>query len=119
MVRDAGGGEIKEWYALAAYLQHFGSDGLPDQYAQPDGRKDVSRSWNRVVLVRSPGWPTFFALAALLLILAGAAFYCWAVYSRKSGPTGCIGCGKCVADGVCILTGKKVPAMTGKEREKP
>ena len=73
VVRDASGGEIKEWYALAAYLQHFGEDGLPDRYAQPDGRKDVSRSWNPVELVRSPGWPTLLALAALLLVLAGAA----------------------------------------------
>lgn len=45
------------------------------------------------------------------IILAGTAFYCWAAYSRKSGPTSCIGCGKCVADGVCILTGKKVPGF--------
>ena len=45
------------------------------------------------------------------VILGGVAFYCWAVYGRKSGPTGCIGCGKCVADGVCILTGKQVPGI--------
>ena len=25
------------------------------------------------------------------IILAGTAFYCWAAYSRKSGPTSCIG----------------------------
>ena len=42
-------------------------------------------------------------------LLAGVGLFCWAVYGRRSGPTGCIGCGKCVADGVCILTGKKVP----------
>ena len=30
------------------------------------------------------------------IILAGTAFYCWAAYSRKSGPTSCIGCGKCM-----------------------
>ena len=83
VVRDAGGGEIKEWYALAAYLQHFGADGLPDQYAQPDGRKDVSRSWNPVELVRSPGWPTFLALAALLLILAGAALLIRRIVRRR------------------------------------
>ena len=83
VVRDAGGGEIKEWYALAAYLQHFGSDGLPDQYAQPDGRKDVSRSWNPVELVRSPGWPTLLALAALLLILAGAALLIRRIVRRR------------------------------------
>ena len=82
VVRDASG-EIKEWYALAAYLQHFGADGLPDQYAQPDGRKDVSRSWNPVELVRSPGWPTFLALAALLLILAGAALLIRRIVRRR------------------------------------
>ena len=82
VVYDASG-EIKEWYALAAYLQHFGADGLPDQYAQPDGRKDVSRSWNPVELVRSPGWPTFLALAALLLILAGAALLIRRIVRRR------------------------------------
>ena len=45
------------------------------------------------------------------IILGGVGFYCWAVNGRKSGPTGCIGCGKCVADGVCILTGKRVPGL--------
>ena len=83
MVRDAGGGEIKEWYALAAYLQHFGADGLPDRYAQPDGRKDVSRSWNPLELARSPGWPTLLALAALLLILAGAALLIRRIVRRR------------------------------------
>ena len=52
-------------------------------------------------------------------ILAGVAAFCWVVYGQKGGPTGCIGCGKCVADGVCILTGKKVPGMAKKEAEKP
>ena len=73
VVREAGGGEIKEWYALAAYLQHFGEDGLPERYAQPDGRKEVSRSWNPLELLRSPGWITLAALAVLLLVIAGAA----------------------------------------------
>ena len=73
VVRNASGGEIKEWYALAAYLQHFGEDGLPEQYAQPDGRKEVSRSWNPLELLRSPGWITLAALAVLLLVIAGAA----------------------------------------------
>ena len=82
VVRDASG-EIKEWYALAAYLQHFGADGLPDQYAQADGRKDVSRSWNPVELVRSPGWPTLLALAALLLVLAGAALLIRRIVRRR------------------------------------
>ena len=31
--------------------------------------------------------------------------------SLSSKRIGCIGCGKCVADGVCILTGKQVPGI--------
>lgn len=61
----------------------------------------------------------WYELTATALIIAGTGFYCWAAFSRKSGPTGCIGCGKCVADGVCILTGRKVPGTAGKEGEKP
>ena len=53
----------------------------------------------------------WYELLAPVLILAGTGFFLWAIYGRKSGPTGCIGCGKCVADGVCILTGKQVPGI--------
>ena len=64
----------------------------------------------------------WFEILAVGIILGGVAFYCWAVYGRRSGPTGCIGCGKCVADGVCILTGKQVPGISsgvGKTRDLP
>ena len=53
----------------------------------------------------------WYEVLAPVLILAGVAFFGWMLYGRKSGPTGCIGCGKCVADGVCILTGKRVPGL--------
>ena len=53
----------------------------------------------------------WYEVLAPVLILAGAAFFFFFLYGRKSGPTGCIGCGKCVADGVCILTGKQVPGI--------
>ena len=71
VVYDGGGNEVKEWYALAAYLQSFGEDGLPEHYARPDGRKTVSDSWNPIQLLRSPGWPTLAALAVLVLAAAG------------------------------------------------
>ena len=71
ILRDENGSEIKEWYALAAYLASFGEEGLPERYAAPDGRKDVSRSWNPVELVRSPNWLTLAALAVLALLAAG------------------------------------------------
>ena len=68
ILRNADGGEIKEWYALASYLQSFGTGGIPHRYSAPDGRKAVSRSWNPVELVRSPNWITLSVLAAALLI---------------------------------------------------
>ena len=70
IVRDRYGNELKEWYALAAYLQSFGEDGLPGSYAQPDGRKEVSHSWNPIELVRSPSWITLVALLVLALAVA-------------------------------------------------
>lgn len=70
ILRDKDGNEIKEWYALAAYLKQFGEDGIPDWYAEPDGRKDVSHSWNPVELLGNWNWITWVVLAvALLLIL--------------------------------------------------
>lgn len=35
---DANGNELKEWYALAAYLEQFGEDGLPDPLRRPRQR---------------------------------------------------------------------------------
>ena len=69
ILRDENGNEIKEWYALASYLERFGEDGLPARYAQSDGRKEVSRSWNPVELVRHMNWLTGVVLAVLVLLL--------------------------------------------------
>ena len=84
ILRDANGNEIKEWYALAAYLQSFGEEGIPSRYAQPDGRKDVSRSWNPVELVTNPNWITLAALA-VLTVAAAAVFFLlrWLHYARR------------------------------------
>lgn len=73
ILRDADGNEIKEWYALAAYLQSFGEDGVPEYYenGRGDGRKTVSQSWNIVSLVRDPGLTTWavIGVAAVLFLL--------------------------------------------------
>ena len=74
ILRDENGSEIKEWYALAAYLQSFGEDGLPLRYTAPDGRKNVSRSWNPVELVKNPNWITVVTLI-VLAASAVAAFF--------------------------------------------
>lgn len=76
ILRDANGNEIKEWYALAAYLQHFGEEGVSGWYAQPngDGRKHVSRSWNPVELVKNPNWITVVTLVVLAAVAILAFF---------------------------------------------
>jgi len=69
ILRDADGNEIKEWYALAAYLQSFGAEGLSAKYAQPDGRKAVSSSWNPSELVVNLNWITLLVLAVILVLV--------------------------------------------------
>lgn len=61
-------------------------------------------------------------LLAAILILGGTAGICWVLYGRGSGPTRCIGCGKCAADGRCILTGENwggTSAENGEKRGNP
>lgn len=84
ILRDANGNEIKEWYALAAYLQSFGEKGVPLDYTVPDGRKDVSRSWNPVELVKRPNWITIVTLVVLAAALTLAFFLVrWLRYAHR------------------------------------
>lgn len=68
IIHGPGGTEVKEWYALASYLQSMGT--VDSRYAAPKGRKTVSRSWNPIELVRSPGWITLVAMALAVLVAA-------------------------------------------------
>lgn len=70
---NADGAEVKEWYALASYLQSMGT--VDARYAAPEGRKVVNASWNPIALLKNPGGTTIFALllalaAVLIVILA-------------------------------------------------
>ena len=69
---DANGNELKEWYALAAYLEQFGEDGLPDRYADPaNGCKQVSDSFTPGQLLT--GWNgitwAVLGLTALMVLM--------------------------------------------------
>lgn len=74
ILRDKNGNEIKEWYALAAYLRSFGTDGVSGHYAQPDGRKAVSHSRNPIELLKSPNWITLVTLLVIVLVIALVVF---------------------------------------------
>lgn len=68
---DENGNELKEWYALAAYLEQFGEDGLPDRYADPaNGCKQVSDSFAPGQLLAGWNGITWAVLGIALLLLA-------------------------------------------------
>ena len=86
---DSSGHELKEWYALAAYLQSFGQDGIPTSYAWPDGRKDVSSSWNPIELIKSPSPLTIGVLLLAAALIAAVVLLVRAlVRRRRSGRYG-------------------------------
>ncbi len=68
VVRDENGVPIKEWYAIASYLDQMG-DTMDETYAQPDGRKEVYSSWNPVDLLRNANKFTYILIAVVLLVL--------------------------------------------------
>lgn len=66
---DKDGNEIKEWYALAAYLQTFGEEGVHPSYRE-SVRKNISHRWSPAQLLREWNWVTWaVVLAALAIIL--------------------------------------------------
>ncbi|MCI8303392.1 MAG: bifunctional metallophosphatase/5'-nucleotidase [Lawsonibacter sp.] len=86
ILRDANGNELKEWYALAAYLQSFGEEGVPGRYSKPggDGRKDVSRSWNPVELMKNLNWIGVVSLLLFAAVVALAVYLVrWLHYARR------------------------------------
>lgn len=72
------GGELKEWYALATYLQSLpAEDGVPRvpaRYSGPEGRKTRIDSLNPIELLKSPNWVTLLALGVILLLAALVVF---------------------------------------------
>lgn len=74
IVHDSTGAEVKEWAAIASYLQSFDGE-IPEQYADGEGRKVEDDSWNPVALLRNCNRLTFgvlcLALALILLLVAG------------------------------------------------
>ena len=91
ILRDRNGNEIKEWYALAAYLRSFGEKGVPNAYALSggDGRKQVSHSWSPGQLLGHLNWIGVSALVLLALAAAAAVLLArWALQARRRGRRG-------------------------------
>ncbi len=69
IIYDQEGNEVKEWYALASYLQSFENGTVPEKYNGPDGRKLVTTSLNPADLLKNANYITIIVCAVLLLIL--------------------------------------------------
>ena len=75
IIHDKDGNEVKEWYALASYLQSFEKDAdglpiIPETYAQADNRKVVYESWNPYELLRNANWITLLVLLIALILIS-------------------------------------------------
>lgn len=68
VVRDENGNPLKEWYAIASYLDQMGG-AMDEQYAQPDGRKLVYSSWNPAKLLRNANQFTYILLAVVVVLI--------------------------------------------------
>jgi len=68
IIHDADGDEVKEWYAIASYLQTMGGT-MSEVYARTDGRKVVYKSLNPVDLFRNANKFTWIAAAVIVLLI--------------------------------------------------
>lgn len=75
IIHNPNGSEVKEWYALASYLQSMGT--VDSRYVGPEGRKVSAPSWNPIALLRSPNGVTLAAVLVVVLLLALVVFLIW------------------------------------------
>lgn len=68
VVKDKNGNPVKEWYAIASYLQNMGGT-MDKKYAETDGRKIVYSSLNPVKLLRNANKFTYILLAVIVVLI--------------------------------------------------
>lgn len=85
------GSELKEWYALATYLQSMGT--VDGRYAAPEGRKVEDLSWNPINLLKGLNLIGWIALAVCLAVLALIILIVYRLVTRKSRRRGGKGSG--------------------------
>lgn len=79
IIHDKNGSEVKEWYALASYLESFeeneeGMAEIPSYYEETEGRKQLEDSRNLVDILKKPNkfaWFLYGGILVLILLTAG------------------------------------------------
>ena len=81
VVKTESGANLKEWYAIADYLDSMEGD-LDSRYAEPDGRKVVYKSLNPVKLLRNANIFTYIVLVLIVGIITAVVFIVRAIVRR-------------------------------------
>ena len=81
VVKDENGNPLKEWYAIADYLDSMEGD-LDSRYAQPDGRKVVYKSLSPVKLLRNANIFTYIVLVLIAGLITAIVFITRAVVRK-------------------------------------
>lgn len=79
IIHDQNGEEVKEWYALASYLESFeqNEEGMPEiplYYEEAEGRKQMEDSRNLVDILKKPNkfaWFLYGGITILIVLIAG------------------------------------------------
>ena len=81
IIYNPDGSEVKEWYALASYLQSMGT--VDARYSAPEGRKVEERSWNPISLLKGLNLIGGIALAVLLVVILLVVLLIYRIVTRK------------------------------------
>ena len=84
IVHDKNGNEVKEWHAIATYLQSMGGE-MDEYYSRPDGRKLVYASLNPVEMLKSPNKFTLIAGAVIVLLIVVIVLVVRRIVRRRRG----------------------------------
>lgn len=92
IILDQNGTEVKEWYALASYLESFatnqnGVSEIPAYYAAPEGRKQLDDSHNIIDLLKHPNkfaWMLYGVILLFILLIVGIVKFIQKRRKRKN-----------------------------------
>ena len=82
IVHNDDGSELKEWYAIATYLQSMGGE-VDARYGAVDGRKVVYASLSPAAMLRNANRFTYAALALIVLVLLVVALIVRRIVTRR------------------------------------
>ena len=82
VIKDENGNPLKEWYAIADYLDGMGGE-IYSRYAEPDGRKVVYSSLDPVKLLRNANIFTYVLLATIVVFALVVAFLVRLIIVRR------------------------------------